>query len=272
MTDSTRVKFYLDKTGFFAESAMLLLIQAIAFRLIGCWGLWHDRVNFIMLLLLPVCCCLLMALCILLFGKKCFFLSVIPVLLGVVFFVYKSLSFTSWTHTVLCILLYLTVAVVYTATVFGWIHTKWLLPPLFGLPFLYHIIVEDIPRLNDAANPVNFLEGMQEISVLAIMAALFCVGMGLKKRAPAQTAANTGTPAPAPAPVPQPAPAPAPAPAPQPAPAPAPQPEPAPAQESVQEPASGDSYWNESYSANLTLEPEPWDMTEGQSTDGNDHA
>ena len=84
MKDSGRVKFYLDKTGFFAESAMLLLVQTIAFRIIGCWGLWNDRVNFIMLVLLPVCCCIMLGLCILLFGKKGFFLSVIPVLLGVV--------------------------------------------------------------------------------------------------------------------------------------------------------------------------------------------
>ncbi len=252
MKDSGRVKFYLDKTGFFAESAMLLLVQTIAFRIIGCWGLWNDRVNFIMLVLLPVCCCIMLGLCILLFGKKGFFLSVIPVLLGVVFFVYKSLSFTSWTHTVLCILLYLTVAVVYTATVFGWIHTKWLLPPLFGIPFLYHLIIEDIPRLSDTVNPVTFLDGMQEISILGIMAALFCIGMGLKKR-PAP-ASHTETPAPQPAPAPSPAPAPAPAPAPSPAPA--------------EEPES--AKWDESYTPSLTLEPEPWEPS-AESGDGSEH-
>ena len=160
---------------------MILLILAAVFRVIGCWGYWNDYVNFLMLAL-PVCCCLLLALCILLFGKKGFFLSVIPVLLGVVFFVFKSLSFNSWLHTVLCILLYILVAVIYTATVFGWIGTKWLLPPLFALPFVYHIVIEDLPALNNTAAPVTFAAGMQEMSILCIMAALFCVGMGLKKR------------------------------------------------------------------------------------------
>ena len=53
-----KVKFSIDKTGFFAESAIFLLIMAMAFRFIGCWGMWTDRVNAIMMILLPICCCL----------------------------------------------------------------------------------------------------------------------------------------------------------------------------------------------------------------------
>ena len=186
MNESGRVRFYLDKTGFFAESAVILLAMAIIFRIIGCIGMWGNRVDAIMLVLLPVLCCLLLILCIMLLGKKGFFLSFIPVLLGVVFFVFKSLSFESWMHTVLCVILYVVVAVLYTATVIGWIHTKWLLPPLFGLPFLYHVAVEDIPALVKTPESVSFAAGMQEMSVLCIMAALFCIGMGLKKRPPKQ--------------------------------------------------------------------------------------
>ena len=186
MKESGRTRFYLDKTGFFAESAMILLAMAIIFRVIGSIGMWGNRVDVIMLVLLPVLCCLLLIVCILVFGKKGFFLSFIPVLLGVVFFVFKSLSFESWLHTVLCVILYVVVAVIYTATVIGWIHTKWLLPPLFGLPFIYHVAVEDIPALIKAPQNVGFADGMQEMSVLCIMAALFCVGMGLKKRPPKQ--------------------------------------------------------------------------------------
>ena len=186
MKESGRARFYLDKTGFFAESAMIFFALAIVFRVIGCINMWGSKVDVVMLVLLPVTCCLLMILCILLLGKKGFFLSFIPVLLGVVFFVFKALSFTSWLHTVLCVILYLVIAVVYTATVIGWIRTKWLLPPLLGLPFLYHVCVEDIPVLIHAPDTVTFAAGMQELSVLCIMAALFCVGMGLKKRAPRQ--------------------------------------------------------------------------------------
>ena len=73
-----------------------------------------------------------------------------------------------------------------SGTVTGSIGTKWLLPPLFGLPFIYHVFVEDLPALSNTAQPVTFSAGMQEMSVLCIMAALFCTGMGLKKRQPAE--------------------------------------------------------------------------------------
>ena len=271
-----KVRFSIDKTGFFAESAMILLILSAIFRIIGCWGLWTDRVYALMLILLPVCCCLLLALCILLFGKKGFFLSFIPVLLGVVFFVFKSLYFDNWIHTVLCILLYMVVAVLYTGTVFGWIRTKWLLPPLFALPFLYHVIVEDLPALSNTAQPVTFADGMQEMSVLCIMAAMFCIGIGLKKHVKEPKVIEPEVvepvpptePLPASAPAVQPEAAPAPAEA-EPAPAeaepapveaePAPvEAEPAPA-EAEPAPAAPDFDMEEPYHASLTLDPEPWE-------------
>ena len=202
MNESGRTRFYLDKTGFFAESAVILLAMAIIFRVIGCIGMWSNRVDAIMLVLLPVLCCLLLILCIVLLGKKGFFLSFIPVLLGVVFFVFKSLGFESWMHTVLCVILYVVVAVIYTATVIGWIHTKWLLPVLFGLPFIYHVAVEDIPALIKTPESVTFAAGMQEMSVLCIMAALFCIGVGLKKRPPKQKKSRKEAAEPAAEPVP----------------------------------------------------------------------
>ena len=202
MIESGRTRFYLDKTGFFAESAVILLAMAIIFRVIGCIGMWSNRVDAIMLVLLPVLCCLLLILCIVLLGKKGFFLSFIPVLLGVVFFVFKSLGFESWMHTVLCVILYVVVAVIYTATVIGWIHTKWLLPVLFGLPFIYHVAVEDIPALIKTPESVTFAAGMQEMSVLCIMAALFCIGIGLKKRPPKQKKSRKEAAEPAAEPVP----------------------------------------------------------------------
>jgi len=257
MKENGRARFYLDKTGFFAESAMIFFALAIVFRLIGCINMWGNRVDAVMLILLPVTCCLLMILCILLLGKKGFFLSFIPVMLGTVFFVFKALSFETWLHTVLCVILYLVIAVVYTATVIGWIRTKWLLPPLVGLPFLYHVCVEDLPVLVNAPDSVTFAAGMQELSVLCIMAALFCVGMSLKKRAPMQKNPHRDQ-----------------APAAQPAPAPVPQPAPAPAAQApviqsaaVESALADDPVLSDApYTPALTLDPEPWDPAEG---DGN---
>lgn len=182
--DRGRAAFYIEKGSAWARTAVILMLMSAVFRVVGCWGLWTDSYFAATQMILPICCNLLFVLCILLFGKRGFWLSSLPVLLGVVFFVVKSFGFESWLHTVLCILLYLLVAVLYTGTVFGVIRTKWLLPPLFGLPLLYHLLVEDLQAMQDAANPVTLAAGLQEISVLCIMAALLCTGLGLKKRKP----------------------------------------------------------------------------------------
>ena len=239
MNDNAKVKFYIDKTGFFAESAMILFLLSAIFRVIGCWGLWNNRVDFIMLLLLPACCCLLLTVCILVFGKKGFFFSFIPVLLGMVFFVFTSFG-EDWFYTVLYVLLELVIAVAYTGTVFGWIRTKWLLPPLFALPFLYRLIVVDIPALSNTAEPVSFAAGMQEMSVLFILAAMFCVSMGLKKK----VRESAVKPAPAPAQPETAAPAPA-------------QPEAAASAPAAESAPEDNPILTEPYTPMLTLEPEP---------------
>ena len=182
MNNNKKTRFYLDKTGFFAESAMIFLVLAAVFRFFGCWGMWENRGEYVMLTLLPIFCCLLMTLCIIFFGRRCFFLSVIPVMLGVVFFVWKALYYPSWVNTVICVLFDLAVAVIYTGTVFGWIPTKWLLVPMFALPFLYRVSVIDIPALSNKAEPVLFSDGMQELSILGILAGMFCVAMALRRR------------------------------------------------------------------------------------------
>ena len=38
---------------------------------------------------------------------------------------------------------------------------------------MYHVFVEDLPALSNTVQPVTFSAGMQEMSVLCIMAALF---------------------------------------------------------------------------------------------------
>ena len=177
-----RARFYLERSSVWAQLCIIFMLLSAIFRLFGVWGLWEYDFFRTTQILLPLCCNLLFALCVFVFGNRGFFVSIIPVLLGVAFFIIKSFGFASWIHTVLCIILYLAVAVIYTGTVLGFIRTKWLLPPLFGLPFLYHIFIEDLARLRDTVNPMTASEGLQELSVLCVMAALFCVGMGLKKR------------------------------------------------------------------------------------------
>ncbi len=177
-----KVKFYVNRESMGTQACIILMALSVAFRIIGCWGLWNDRSYAVLQIALPIISALLLIAVIWMFGKKALWISFIPVVLGAVFFIIKSLSFDSMLHTVLCILLYVAVIGLYFSTVFGIIRTKWLLVPLFGLPFLYHIFVEDLAALRDTENPVSFAAGMQEMGVLCIMLGLFFLALAMKKQ------------------------------------------------------------------------------------------
>ena len=176
-----KIKFYTERNSFGVQAMIILMALSVAFRVIGCWGLWSDRSFALAQIALPIGSALLLIAFVWLFGRRALWTTFIPVILGAVFFIVKSLGFESMVHTVLCILLYAAVIALYTGTVFGVIRTKWILAALFGLPFLYHIFVEDLPALRDTANPVSFSGGMQEMSVLCIMLGLFCLSLSMKK-------------------------------------------------------------------------------------------
>ena len=179
--NTERVKFYTERNSFGVQTMIILMALSIAFRLIGCWGLWNDRSFALAQIALSIGSALLLMVFVWLFGRRALWLTFVPVILGAVFFIIKSLGFESTVHTVLCILLYAAVIALYSGTVFGLIRTKWILVALFGLPFLYHIFIEDLPALGDTANPVSFSGGMQEMSVLCIMLGLFCLSLSMKK-------------------------------------------------------------------------------------------
>lgn len=174
-----RTKFFVDKNSALIHAAVIFMALSAVFRLAGCWGMLGDRFFAATQLALPLICNLLFIVCVLLLGSRAFWLTSVPVILGVVFFIIKSFTFTSVLHTILCILLYVLVAVLYTATAFGVIPTKCFLVPLFGLPLIYHIAVEDVAALRDAS--VTVASALQEISVLCIMTALLLTALAMKK-------------------------------------------------------------------------------------------
>ncbi len=176
-----RVSFYLEKNSLGVQAMTVLLSLSAVFRVIGCWGLWNDRNYAVMQIALPVFSALLLVACVWLLGKKALWLSFIPVVLGAVFFIVKSLGYENTIKTVLCIVLYCAVIGLYFCTVFGIIRTKWILVSLFGIAFLYHIFIQDLAALRDTANPVSFAAGMQEMSVLCILLGLFFLSLSMKK-------------------------------------------------------------------------------------------
>ena len=99
--------------------------------------------------------------------------------LGGAFFLLKATTFTPL-HRGLCTLLYLTVLALFSATVLGWLPTKKLLYPLFGLPLIYHLLVEDPGKYFFADPPVPVWDWLPELSVLCIMAGLLSLSVSLK--------------------------------------------------------------------------------------------
>ena len=179
-----KLRYSVSRKNIFVKLSALLMGLSALLRLFGYWGFWanKDAAFIYTQIALPVLCNVLFIVIVLYMGKRFFSLTAIPVLLGVVFFIIKALSFDNILHTVLCILLYLVVAMLYTGTVFGVIRTKWLLVPLFGLPFLYHILVEDRNTLLANEKAMSLAEWLPEISVLCIMLALLLITFAMKKR------------------------------------------------------------------------------------------
>ena len=179
-----KLRYSVSRKNIFVKLSALLMGLSALLRLFGYWGFWanKDTAFIYTQIALPVLCNVLFIVIVLYMGKRLFSLTAIPVLLGVVFFIIKALGFDNILHTVLCILLYLVVAMLYTGTVFGVIRTKWLLVPLFGLPFLYHILVEDRNTLLANEKAMSLAEWLPEISVLCIMLALLLITFAMKKR------------------------------------------------------------------------------------------
>lgn len=175
------------RADYFVEPAGITWIAAgfmiLSFIVRFCWCiLCPDRMaerGVLIHAVLPLTACVLFVVCLLVFGKRHFWMSFIPAAMGVLFFLLKAATFDSLTHQILCTVLYLSVAVLYGLTVFGILPIRRLLIPLFGLPLLYHIFVEDL-IINRPFYGLS--EWMQEGSVLCIMAGLLCVSFGIKVR------------------------------------------------------------------------------------------
>ena len=198
----TKRRLYVERDGFFAEASMLLMALAIVFRIIGSIGHWSDMNYLLTQLALPVFSGLLFIFCVLFFGRRAFWTTVIPVVLGVVFFIFRIMQVDSELQKVACIALYMVIVVLYTMA-FSHHGLKWVLAAVLLLAFAYHVAIEDMPVLLDKEHPLGFIDGMQEMSVLAIILSLMCISLAMKmegraKKASAPAAEPAAPAAPAP--------------------------------------------------------------------------
>ena len=190
--EETKRRLYVERDGFFTEASMLFMALAIVFRLIGSLGRWSELQYMVTQVALPVFSGLLFVVFLLAFSRRAFWTTVIPVVIGVVFFIFRIMEVENEWQKVGCISLYVVIAVFY-AMAFSHKSLKWVLAAILGAAFLYHVVILDVPVLMNLEKPVLFVDGMQELSVLAIMLSLLCVSLAMKMPAkpakPAEPAA-----------------------------------------------------------------------------------
>ena len=189
--EETKKKLYVERDGFWTESAMVFTALAMVFRLIGSIGRWNDLQYLTIQVALPIFCGLLFVLCLLLFGKRAFWTTVLPVVIGVVFFIFRAMSMENEWLRGCWIIVYLVFTVLYTMA-FSCPRLKWALVLLLLAVFAYHIGVQDLPKLMDLEHPVSFVDGMEEMSILGIVLAMLFVSLAMRS-APKAQKAETGT-------------------------------------------------------------------------------
>ena len=173
-----KIRYHIEPNGALARVAVCFMALSMALRAVWCL-LWPEEVSaagMTVHALLPLCACALFIVCLLLFGRRALWVSFIPAAAGVVFFILKASAFVWW-QQILCTLLYLLVAALYGAAVFSVMPVKKLLVPLFALPLIFHIFVQDMILQREIMTASLWL---QEGSVLCIMAGLLCVAIAMR--------------------------------------------------------------------------------------------
>lgn len=173
-----KIRYHIEPDGVLTRVAVCFMALSMALRGVWCLLWWEEasQAGLIVHAVLPLCACALFIVCLLLCGRRALWLSFFPVLIGVVFFILRAADF-AWWHLFLCTLLYLLVAALYGAAVFSLMPVKNLLAPLFALPLLFHIFVQDMVLQRETMTAPLWL---QEGSVLCIMAGLLCVALGMR--------------------------------------------------------------------------------------------
>ncbi len=177
--EGTKKKLYVERDGFWTEAAMVFSALAMVFLLIGSIGRWDDKRFLSTQVALPIFCGLLLVLCLLLFGKRAFWTTVVPVAMGVVFFIFRAMNMENEWLRGCWIIVYLVIMVLY-AMVFSYPKLKWALALVLLAVLAYHIGVQDLPKLMDLENPVSFVDGMEEMSVLGIILTMLFLSLAMK--------------------------------------------------------------------------------------------
>lgn len=181
-------RFYVDYKRPLAILSMVAFALAVPFRLLGYADKLLDPMYGITQVLLPVLCSVLMIAVLIWKGKDALWLSVIPVALGILSFMFKLFidpRKVTFLHHAAAIVLYLAVIVLWLLTVIDVIKTKWVLVVLFILPFFKHLLMDDLPILLGKAPNISMDMWFKELSMLLTMVSLSLCAAAFLRKAPA---------------------------------------------------------------------------------------
>lgn len=188
-----KIRYNVNGKSLLVRLAAVLMLLSAMFRIIGCWGFWKTQSECFgyMQVLLPIVCNIAFAAMILYCGEKHFSLTLIPVLMGVAFFVVKATDMKVFPMLV-CVIVSVLAGVIYFATVLGIVKTKWLLAAAVGVPLLYQLIFRDGATLLAKENAMTMDEFIPELSILCILISLLLVVFAMKKKKPEEGEALDG--------------------------------------------------------------------------------
>ncbi len=179
-----RIKYYIEKDGIFCHGTIIFLALSCVFCLIGSIGKWNDKFFIISQVALPVVCSLVFILFLILLGRKLLWLTCLPTVFILAFFVIKSSEYNSLTYTIISIALSVISVFLYSAVSIGWLKKKWLLILTLTVGFFYHLYVKDYRTLMllDPNNSISFSGVMQEISLLFMILAVLSAAFAMKNK------------------------------------------------------------------------------------------
>lgn len=192
----------VDRNSGSGRNAIIFFALAIVFRSLGviqrAGDLLAYKYSLFTELVLPLAFCALMILCIVLFGRNHFWISIFPLAVGVLFFTLRSISTDNilaqmpedWSVAV-HICAYLAVLALFSCTVLRFPALKWTLIPIYILGSVYHIIFEDYPAVIDGGVSLSFSSVMNELSVLFMVLGLIFITFAFRSAA-VEKAAGAG--------------------------------------------------------------------------------
>lgn len=180
--ENARIKFYEERSSFWPQAAVVMLVIASVCQFVGNWGLWSDRMTFLLQVALPIVSFLCYALLLMLLGKHALWLTALPFLTGILYFGLDIWYAESKLIMIIGVAYCVLAVVLYLGTVFAVIRTKWLLVPLFAIPFLYRAFYRDVLILQRSGAAVSFTAGMREMSLLCVLLGMTFAAIGMRKR------------------------------------------------------------------------------------------